>query len=85
MTCVNHRKGVLEEIAEFFSLEPTAEQILQFRPSPQLQARAEELAARCKNGALSEADRRELDQFEHVERLLRLTKARVHARKVASP
>ena len=85
MTGTSAIKGALEEIADLFASAPTSEQILQFRPSPQLQARAQELATRAKEGSLSEDDRRELDQFQHAERLMRLTKAGIHARKAGQP
>lgn len=73
--------GVLEEVADFLASGPSADDWLQYRPSPQLQARAEELLDKLKDGCLSTEERRELDQFEHAERLVRLTKARIHARK----
>jgi hypothetical protein len=73
--------SALEEIADFLASGPTADELLQFRPSPQLQARAQELLEKKKDGCLSTGELRELDQFEHAERLVRLTKARIHARK----
>jgi hypothetical protein len=73
--------GPLEEIAEFLASGPSPDKLLQFRPAPQIQARALELLLKLKDGSLSAEDRRELDQFEHTERLVRLTKARIHARK----
>jgi hypothetical protein len=76
--------GPLEEIADFLASGPSTDELLQFRPSPQLQARAQELLEKLTDGCLSTEDRRELDQFEHAERLMRLTKARIHARKVQS-
>jgi hypothetical protein len=77
--------GALEEIADFLASGPAPDELLRFRPSPQLQARAQELLEKLKDGCLSAEERRELDQFEHAERLLRLTKARIHARKAQQP
>lgn len=73
--------GALEEIADFLACGPSPEELLQFRPSPQTQARAEELLAKLKDGCLSAGERGELDQFEQAERLMRLVKARIQAGK----
>ena len=85
MTGAVSTTGVLEEIADFIASGPTSDQVLHFRPSPQSQARAQELASKLKDGLLSAEERRELDQFEYAERLMRLTKAGIHARKAARP
>jgi hypothetical protein len=77
--------GVLEEIADFLASGPSPEQLLQFRPSPQTLARAQELLEKLKDGCISGEERRELDQFEHAERLVRLIKARIHARTARRP
>jgi hypothetical protein len=77
--------GALEEIADFLASGPSPDELLRFRPSPQLQARAQELLEKLKDGRASAEERRELDQFEHAERLMRLTKAQIHARKARQP
>jgi hypothetical protein len=77
--------GALEEIADFLASGPSPEELLQFRPSPQTQARAEELLDGLKDGCLSAEERRELDQFEQAERLMRLVKARIQAGKARRP
>lgn len=69
----------LEEIAGFLAAGPSPEDLLQFRPSPQTQARAEELLDKLKDGAISAEERGELDQYEQTERLMRLVKARIRA------
>jgi hypothetical protein len=76
--------GALEEVADFLATGPSPEAFLQFRPSPKTQARAEELLDKLKEGHLSEDERGELNQFEQAERLVRLVKARIHARKTQS-
>lgn len=85
MASIQAIAGALEEIADFLACGPSPEEILQFRPSPQVQARAEELLEKLKDGCLSAEEGRELDQFEHAERLVRLIKARIHARKAPQP
>ena len=76
--------GALEEIADFLASAPSKE-LLRSRPSLQVQERAQELLERLKDHGLSIEERRELDQFENAERLMRLTKARIHARKAQQP
>jgi len=77
--------GAIEEIAEFLVSGPSPERLLEFRPSPQTQARAEELLGKLKDGSLSAEERGELDQFEQVERLMRFVKARIQAAKARRP
>ncbi len=71
--------GAMEEIADFLASGPSPAELLRFRPSPETQARAEELAAKLKEGDLSAEDRRDLEQSEQVERLMRFVKARIRA------
>ena len=77
--------GPLEEIADFLASCPAPDELLRFRPSPETRARAEELVEKLKDGCLAAEERRELDQFEQAERLMRLVKARVQAGKARRP
>jgi hypothetical protein len=77
--------GAIGEIADFLASGPSPEELLQFRPSLQTQARAEELLEKLKQGCLSADERAELDQFEQVERLMRFVKARIQAAKARQP
>jgi hypothetical protein len=81
MSVTESAAGPLAEVADFLASGPSPDDFLRFRPSPQLQARAQALLEKRKNGRLSDDEQRELDQFEHAERLLRLTKARIHAQR----
>jgi hypothetical protein len=85
MSSISSSLGAIEEIADFLASGPSPDQLLQFRPSPQTEARAEELLEKLKDGCLSADDRAELDQFEQVERLMRFVKARIHASKALRP
>jgi hypothetical protein len=71
--------GALEEIADFLASGPSPDDLLQFAPSQPIQARAQELLAKSKDGDVSAEERRELEQFEQAERLMRLVKARIRA------
>jgi hypothetical protein len=82
MASMQSTLGAIEEIADFLASGPSPEEMLEFRPSPEIQARAEELLGKLKDGSLSVEERRELDQFEQVERLMRFVKARIRAAKV---
>jgi len=73
--------GAIEEIADFLASGPSPEEMLQFRPSPALQSRAEELLVKSRDGELSREERAELGQFEQVEHLMRFVKARIRAGK----
>jgi hypothetical protein len=85
MASVQSTLGALEEIADFLASGPSPDELLQFRPSPRTQERAEELLDKLKDGCLSVNERAELDQLEQVERLMRFVKARIQAAKVRRP
>ena len=77
--------GAIEEIADFLASGPSPDELLQFRPSPQTQARAEELLEKLKDDCLSADERGELDQFQQAERLMRFVKARIQVGKARRP
>jgi len=85
MASIPNTLGAFEEIADFLASGPSPTELLQFRPSPQMQARAGELLDKLKDGCLSEEERAELDRFEQVERLMRYVKARIQAAKAQQP
>jgi hypothetical protein len=63
---------VLEKLASL----PTPEEVLALRPSPALQTRVEELLERNQSGGFSPDEQREWEQYQYVEHLVRLAKAR---------
>lgn len=71
---------IADEIAELLASNPTPEQILNFHPSGELQAKARELLAKSNAGTLSAEEDHELQQFQNVELLMRLVKARLRER-----
>ena len=77
--------GAFEEIADLLASGPSPDELLQYRPSSETQARAEELLEKLKDGCLSADERADLDQFEQVERLMRFVKARIQAAKARRP
>jgi len=64
--------AVLEALASL----STPEEVLALRPSAALQERIEELLERNRSGRLSAEEQREWEQYQHVEHLVRLAKAR---------
>lgn len=74
-----------EEVADFLASRPSEEAILAYRPSPQTRERLSKLMARTKTGRLTDEEQWELDQFEHLEMLLQLIKARLRTPKAVRP
>jgi hypothetical protein len=71
--------SLFDEIADFIASTPSAQRILEFRPSAAVQERASELLAKLKQESLSPEEEVELDQYEQAELLMRLVKAKVRA------
>ena len=64
------------EVVEFLANGATPAEILQFKPSPEAEARVRELLEKNREGTLTDAETAELDQYGHIEHLMRLVKAR---------
>ena len=79
MSTVEASSKLFEEIAGLFSSGPSQRQILDFRPSEGAIQRARELLELNRQDQLSDELRRELDQYEQAELLMRLVKARIRA------
>jgi hypothetical protein len=70
----------LNDVLETLASLPTPEEILALRPSPALQERIEELLEKNQQGGLSPEEQRDWEQYQYVEHLVRLAKARAAAR-----
>ncbi len=66
----------LAEILEFLVSLPSPQEILALRPSEALQTEVQRLIAKAKGEGLSEAEERLWRQYEYVEHLVRMAKAR---------
>jgi hypothetical protein len=64
--------GALETLASL----PSPEEVLALRPSPELQEQIDRLLEKSQAGELSPDEQREWQQYEYVEHLVRLAKAR---------
>jgi hypothetical protein len=63
-----------QDIILLLASQPTPEQILAIRPSPEFQARVSELLAQSKTGNLSAKGEAELERYLTLEHLVRLAK-----------
>jgi hypothetical protein len=70
----------LANLLETLASLPTPEEILALRPSAQLQARLDDLLEKSRAGCLSPEQEREWQQYQYVEHLVRLAKARAALR-----
>ena len=68
---------LLNEITDFLASIPTAEQIIAFKPSEQLDQRLHALLDLAGEGTLTDSDQQELDEFLRVSHLLKMLKGKV--------
>ncbi len=68
---------ISDELLDLLARGLTRDQLLAFRPSASTQARLERLLDRSRRGELSPMEAHELDDFETIEHIVRLLKARV--------
>ena len=66
----------LAEVLETLATLPGPEEVLALRPSPALQERLDHLLEQSQAGELSAEQRREWEQYQYVEHLVRLAKTR---------
>jgi hypothetical protein len=76
--------SLFDELATLFATAPSPDAILEFRPSQASIDRANRLLELSRENSLDEASRRELDQFEQAELLMRLVKARIRSNRSKS-
>ncbi len=66
----------LTHVLETLASLPTPEEILALRPAPELQERLDDLLEKTRGQGLSADEQRDWQQYEYVEHLIRLAKAR---------
>ncbi len=71
---------LLDEITDFLASIPTAEEIVAFKPSDELNRRLHELLDRAGEVALTDREQQELDEFLRVSHLLKMLKGKVRLR-----
>ncbi|AFY32708.1 hypothetical protein [Calothrix sp. PCC 7507] len=62
-------------ILDFIASNPTAEQIADFKPTPEMHERLRTLVARSKAGELTPTELKELDEYERIEHLVVMIKS----------
>lgn len=65
---------IYRAILDFLASQPTPDEIVAFRPTPEMQARLTTLLSRSRAGQLTPAEQTELDEFERIEHVLVLLK-----------
>ncbi|MEI2611152.1 MAG: hypothetical protein V9G20_21180 [Candidatus Promineifilaceae bacterium] len=65
---------IYQYILEFLGSQPTPEQLLDFGPTPEMQARASFLLEKNREGALTELENRELDEYVKINHLVIMLK-----------
>lgn len=66
---------VYRYIWDFLASNPTAEQIAEFKPTPEMQERLRTLLTRSNAGELTPTELKELDEYERIEHLVVMIKA----------
>jgi len=69
---------VYSYILEFLAGGPTAKEVANFRPAPEMQARVSELLEKNRAGTLTEMEQAELDEYMRIEHLMLMIKAQAH-------
>lgn len=73
----------VSEVLDFMVSSPSPQDIIAFKPSPQMEARLAELMAKNKADTLSDDERRELEAFLQLNHLVNMLKIRAR-RKLAT-
>jgi len=68
------------EVAEFLASSPTVQELVCFRPSETVANRVNELLKRNRQGLLTDVEQAELDQYETIDYLMSLVKAKARLR-----
>ncbi|MGH9841398.1 MAG: hypothetical protein ACREEM_21810 [Blastocatellia bacterium] len=63
------------DILNFLASNPTPDQIVAYRPEPEMIERLKTLIAREADGEITSAEKEELDEFERIEHLMVMLKA----------
>lgn len=66
------------EVLEFLATLPTPEEIIALRPSKALQDRISALLEKNRTEGLSDAEEQEWEQYQYLEHLVRMAKAKAH-------
>ncbi len=68
--------GVYAYILSFLASGPTPEQLMGFRPTQEMQNRLNELMDKSRADTLTDLERQELDEYQRIEHIVIMLKAR---------
>jgi hypothetical protein len=74
---------VYDEIIDFITMAPLPQDIIAFKPSPNLVERVEILLEKKRKDELTENDKSELERYMILEHIMRMAKARAKQRLTA--
>ncbi len=69
---------ITAEVLEFLATLPTPEEIIALRPSEALQAQISNLLEKNRTQGLTPAEEQIWEQYQHLEHLIRMAKAKAH-------
>lgn len=72
--------SLTEELAEFLASHPSDEEILAYHASELVQSRVSDLLARNRTNGLTTDESREMDEYEFLEHLVAMLKAKTRLR-----
>jgi hypothetical protein len=67
---------VYQYVLEFLISQPSPEQVMQLGPTPAMQARVDQLLERNRLGTITTTESQELDEYERINHLITVLKAR---------
>ena len=67
---------VYAHILSFLASGPAPEQLLDFRPTPEMKERLDALLDKSRSGTLTEIEQQELGEYERIEHIVVMLKAR---------
>lgn len=76
MSPITYPPAIFDEVFDFLVSTPTPEQIIAFKPSPEIDERLGDLLAKNKDGRLTAADHEELEAFQQMDHFMTMLKIR---------
>jgi hypothetical protein len=68
------------EVLSFFANLPSPEEVLEFRPSPPLQAQIDHLSQKCQDRSLTATEEKFWHQYQYLEHIIRVAKTNAYLR-----
>lgn len=78
MTTIEMSLPFYEQVLDFLAASPSAQEIINFRPSPEAQSRFSELLEVNRQQTLTLAEREELNHYIRIDQMVSLLKAKAY-------